>query len=220
MQFLLYAVCAVVSYLIGGINPAIVLSNLIYRQDIRTLGSGNPGFTNFKRVFGGRYAWFVFVLDILKAVVVCLLSGLAFRERIGSYQLGAAYAGFFAMLGHCFPVWYGFQGGKAFLVGAGAIWCLDYRAGIVSACIMLLLLFTLHYMSLASVCSGLTCPITLLLLGKPNPYVLLLSTLSALLMVWRHRENIRRLVKRTEAKTYLFSKPPVQSVPGKNNTDS
>ena len=70
---LLYLLAGAASYLIGGVNPAIVLSNLIYRQDIRTVGSKNPGFTNFKRVFGNKNAWFVFALDLLKSVGLCLI---------------------------------------------------------------------------------------------------------------------------------------------------
>ena len=117
-QIILLICAAVVPYLVCGINPAILLSSLMYHKDIRTLGSKNPGFTNFKRVFGGKYAWLVFTLDIGKAALVCALSGIAFSSQFGLFQLGAAYAGFFAMLGHCYPVWYGFNGGKGFLVSS------------------------------------------------------------------------------------------------------
>ena len=75
MKILAVLLAIVVPYLVGGINPAIVLSNLIYHRDIRQCGSKNPGFTNFKRVFGGKIAWLVFVLDIAKSVAVCLLGG-------------------------------------------------------------------------------------------------------------------------------------------------
>ena len=87
---IVFILAAIVPYLVCGLNPAIVISKLIYRQDIRELGSKNPGFTNFKRVFGGKYAWFVFLLDILKSFIVCLAAGFAFGAVGETFQLGAA----------------------------------------------------------------------------------------------------------------------------------
>ena len=103
-EVLLYIVAAVTAFLFSGVNPSIILSKLIYHEDIREKGSGNPGFTNFKRVYGNRYAWFVFALDILKCVIFCAVFGALFDKYYGTYQLGVAFTGFFAMLGHCFPV--------------------------------------------------------------------------------------------------------------------
>ena len=112
MKALAYIISAVFAYFVSGLNPAIIMSKAIYKKDIRTCGSGNPGFTNFKRVFGNKYAWFVFVLDILKGAVISVVAGLLFRAYVGSWALGVAYAGLFAMLGHAFPLYYGFKGGK------------------------------------------------------------------------------------------------------------
>lgn len=196
---------AIVSYLIGGINPAIVLSRLIYRQDIRTLGSGNPGFTNFKRVFGGRYAWFVFALDIAKAALVCTAFSLWFRHATGYFHLGAAYTGLFAMLGHSFPVWYRFRGGKGFLVAATAIWFMDWRVAAIAGAVMMVLLFTVRYMSLSVMIAGWCCPVLLALFGTEHLAVILICIASVLLMTYRHKGNIRRLIAGTESKFYLGS---------------
>ena len=76
---LLYLLSGLCAYLLGGVNPAIVLSKLLYHQDIRTQGSKNPGFTNFKRVYGNRYAWFVLALDLSKTAILCCISVLCFR---------------------------------------------------------------------------------------------------------------------------------------------
>ena len=103
-KLFLFVFSALVSYLVAGINPAILLSKMIYHQDIRTLGSKNPGFTNFKRVFGNRYAWYVFALDILKNLVLCLIFCPLFQNIMQDGALGAAYVGLCAMLGHAFPV--------------------------------------------------------------------------------------------------------------------
>lgn len=203
---LLYAISAVVAYLVGGVNPAIVLSKLVYHEDIRTLGSGNPGFTNFKRVYGGKVAWLVFLLDISKGVVLCSVFGPLFARFGGSFAefaFGASYVGFFAMLGHCYPVWYGFKGGKGFLVAAATIWFMDWHAGLVALCIMMLLLFTVKYMSLSVICAAVSCPITLAIVGISYP-VMVCCILSVFLMIWRHKENIVRLARGTERKFSLF----------------
>lgn len=125
---LLTLICALCSYLVGAANPAIILSTTIYRKDIRGLGSGNPGFTNFMRVFGKKWAWLVLTLDCSKAIVLCTVFGLLFRSNVGSFQLGAAIAGLFAVLGHCFPVWYGFEGGKGFLAFSRLLHGLESRS--------------------------------------------------------------------------------------------
>lgn len=205
-KVLLFAVCAAVSYLIGGINPAIIFSKLIYRKDIRTLGSHNPGFTNFKRVFGSRYAWFVFSLDIFKGILLCLIFCPLFKEYAGSYQLGAAYAGFFGMIGHCFPVWYRFKGGKGFLVGTSVIWFIDWRAGLVALCIMLILLLTVKYMSLSVIVAGISCPVSLIILGADSTAVVLLIVAAVALIIGRHSGNIKRLINGTESKFTLLDK--------------
>lgn len=202
----LYIPCALSAYLFGSINPAIILSKLVYHRDIRTLGSGNPGFTNFKRVFGGRYAWLVFFLDIFKGVLLCLIFCPIFNKFMGSYQLGAAFTGLFAMIGHSFPVWYRFKGGKGFLVGAATIWFIDWRAGLVALIVMLLLLFATKYMSLSVMIAALTCPITLRLIGTDSLAVVWLCLAGVCLMIVRHAGNIKRLLSGTEAKFHLLDK--------------
>ena len=89
MKALAYIISAVFAYFVSGLNPAIIMSKAIYKKDIRTCGSGNPGFTNFKRVFGNKYAWFVFVLDILKGAVISVVAGVAFPcvcRLVGSWR--------------------------------------------------------------------------------------------------------------------------------------
>lgn len=206
MKIFFCVLSAITAYLVGGINPAILLSKAIYHKDIRTLGSHNPGFTNFKRVFGGRYAWYVFALDILKSVVPCLIFGLIFKNEFDMYQFGVSFTGLFTMIGHAYPVWYRFKGGKAFLAGAGAIWLIDYRAGLIATCIMMLVLFTTHYMSLSSICAAISCPVSLLVLGTESKAVLALCIAGSLFMIYRHKENIKKLVSGKETKFNLFAK--------------
>lgn len=204
-KILLYSTGMIFPFLLSGINPAIVLSKLIYHKDICSCGSGNPGFTNFKRTFGNKWAWWVLVFDLLKGALSVVVFACLFEWKLGEWQFGAAYAGLFAMLGHAYPVYYKFKGGKGFLVYMSVVWFIDWRAGLIAVAIMLLLLFTTKYMSLATNLAMLSCPITLLIC-KASPWVIGLCTVSVLFMLWRHRENIKRLFKGTESKTYLFGK--------------
>ena len=199
---LLLSGCTLCAYLIGGINPAILLSRLLYHQDIRALGSKNPGFTNFKRVYGNRHAWFVFLLDILKTAVLCAVFCPLFVLCGKSYALGAAYTGLCAMLGHVFPVWYHFKGGKGFLVGATAIWFIDWRTALIALAVWGVLLAMTKYMSLSVICAAFVCPFTHAALGEPTD-VSLLCAAACLLLIVRHRENILRLYKGTESKFRL-----------------
>ena len=116
-------IIAVVSYLLGGVNGAIIMSRLVYHEDIRKSGSNNPGFTNFKRVYGlNAAAWSVMLIDILKTALPVFLSAVYMGVMYDDmWQFGAQFAGLFCMLGHCFPVWYGFKGGKAFIAGFAKI---------------------------------------------------------------------------------------------------
>lgn len=208
-KILLYSTGALFPFLLAGLNPAIVLSKLIYHKDIRTCGSGNPGFTNFKRTFGHKWAWWVLVLDLLKGALAVLVFAILFKWKLGEWQLGASYAGLFAMLGHAYPVYYKFKGGKGFLVYMSVVWFIDWRAGLTAVGIMLLLLFTTKYMSLATNLAMLSCPITLLIC-KVSPWVIVLCSASVLFMLFRHRENIKRLFKGTESRTYLFGEKTKQ----------
>lgn len=209
---ILCIVCAACAYLLGGVNPAIILSKAVYHEDIRDKGSGNPGFTNFKRVYGGRVAWLVFALDIGKGVVLCLVFCPLFRAALGgalgdagAWQAGAAYTGLFAMLGHCFPLWYGFKGGKGFLVGAATIWFIDWRAGLIALAVMMIVLAATRYMSLSVMLAALTCPVTLLATGA-DPRAVVFCTLGVILMIARHHANIGRLAHGTESKFSLSDK--------------
>ena len=206
MTALLYIMAAICAYLIAGINPAIEFSKRIYHRDIRTCGSGNPGFTNFKRTFGNKWAWWVLLLDLTKAAVVVAVFAYLFELNSGQYQLGAAYTGLFALLGHAYPVWYEFKGGKGFLVYMSVIWFIDWRAGLIALSVMLLFLAITKYMSLSTVLAMLSCPITLTVRKAPVS-VILLCSVSVLYISFRHKENFKRLKNGTESKFSLNSKP-------------
>ena len=202
MKILLYILAAVCGYVIAGMNPAIALSKAIYKKDIRECGSGNPGFTNFKRTFGNKWAWWVLVLDLSKAaVVVGLFAWLLSRQGV-DFQLGAAYTGMFCMLGHAFPFQFKFKGGKGFLVCLSTMYVIDWRVGLIATGIMVILLLITKYMSLSTTLAMLLCPILLIPFGASVP-VILMALACAIFMAVRHKENFKRLVKGTESRFFL-----------------
>lgn len=203
--YLLAVLAALCAYLIGGLNSAIIISKLRYKKDIRQQGSGNPGFTNFRRVFGNNItAWSVLLMDLLKnAIPIFVFSFLAYK-LYGMWQVGASFTGFFCMLGNAYPVWYKFKGGKTFVSGIATMFFVDYRAALCAGVLFALVLFSLKYMSLSSMTAAVSSPILLSLFGVSHPCVLVFAVLGALLLLWRHRANISRLAKGTESKFSLF----------------
>ena len=206
MKVILFLLAAVCGYLIAGLNPAITLSKAIYHRDIRECGSGNPGFTNFKRTFGNRWAWWVLVIDLSKAAVaVCLFAWLLSHQGV-DFRIGAAYTGMFCMLGHAFPLQYKFKGGKGFLVCLSTMLVVDWRVGVIATGIMILLLLLTKYMSLSTTIAMLLCPILLIPFEAPLPVVLMML-FCALFMAFRHKENFSRLIHGREPK-FSFRRNP------------
>lgn len=200
-------VSAIISYLLGGLNGAIILSKIFYKQDIRDYGSKNPGFTNFKRVYGNSFiAWSVIIIDVLKTALPVFATAIFFKELFGLWQFGAAFSGLFCMIGHCFPLWYKFKGGKGFMAGFATIWFVDWRMAIAAVIVFFAVLFIWKYMSLASCSASFFCPIALLVIGPSSIWVEILCILSAALVIVRHKENLVKLAHGTESKFSLLDK--------------
>lgn len=209
MTALLFLLAAACGYLVAGFNPAIAMSKAIYHKDIRQCGSGNPGFTNFKRAFGNKWAWWVLAMDLSKAAVVVGLFAWLFHRHLNAYQFGAAYTGVFCMLGHAFPIQYKFKGGKGFLVCLSTMWVIDPWVGLIATVVMCTLLLTTKYMSLSTVVAILLCPVLLIPFGASVP-VILMAAGCAVFMAVRHKENFKRLAKGMESKFHFRSKSKAQ----------
>lgn len=197
MRIAVWIISAILAWCIGGFNLAIIISRSVYHEDIRDVGSGNPGFTNFRRVYGNKYAWFVFAVDLLKGAFVPLFFGYWFRSLGFSLQLGAAYTGLFVMLGHLFPVQFGFKGGKGVLVLLTELFVLDRRAGLIGTAVLLIVLFITKFMSLASMIGLATGAVFLFIFGCDLSAAFIYSA-CVLLMIGRHKGNIKRLLSGTE----------------------
>lgn len=199
------ALICVLGYLLGGINGAILLSKLVEKDDVRRHGSGNAGFTNFFRNYGKRTSLLVILIDAAKAAVSCLLGG----WLLGKYGLrteGMLLGGLAATLGHDFPAFLGFRGGKGIVCGFAAALVTDWRVGLILFAVFALVYFLTHYVSLASVLCALGFFVSFWLFYPGRPFVLILSGCLSTLAIFLHRENIGRLVRGQERKTYFFKR--------------
>ena len=195
-------VTALACYFLGNHNGAICVSAML-NDDVRSHGSGNAGLTNFIRNYGASRSLLVILIDVLKAVLACLLGGLMFPE----YPIaGRTLGGVCVMLGHDFPALAGFRGGKGILSGWFIAFMIDWRVGLMIAVVFFGAYLLTQYVSLGSVLAAATFGIGFLLFHHQEPLVCVGTTFMSLLTIFQHRENIRRLVKGQERKTNLLSK--------------
>lgn len=199
------ALICVLGYLLGGINGAILLSKLVEKDDVRRHGSGNAGFTNFFRNYGKRTSLLVILIDAAKAAVSCLLGGWLLG-KCGLRTEGMLLGGLAATLGHDFPAFLGFRGGKGIVCGFATALVTDWRVGLILLAVFALVYFLTHYVSLASVLCALGLFVSFWLFYPGRPFVLILSGCLSALAIFLHRENINRLVKGRERKTYFFKR--------------
>ena len=196
----------IVSYLLGNLNGAIVVSRLVAHEDVRTKGSGNAGLTNFTRNYGSGSSVFVIAIDVGKALAACLLGGMLLKSY-GHYNDGVALGGLFVILGHDFPALLGFKGGKGILSGVTVALMLDWRIGLFVFGIFLAAYALTRYVSLGSVLSsGAFGPIYAFFHWGEGWFPIAVGFLLSVLLVWMHRTNIILLVKGEERKTNLFGK--------------
>lgn len=193
---------AAAAYFLGCFNGAVIVSKYILRDDVRTHGSGNAGLTNFYRTFGGPLTFVVILCDVLKAVFSVLLGVylLQLAPMAGLHPaFGKYWAGLFCLVGHMFPVMFGFKGGKGILSGGTIAFMLDWRLALVCwGCFLLLSVIT-KWVSLGSIIAGAAFPVMTWAI-----YQDLLLTLLGLaiggLIVWKHRGNLQRILKGEESK--------------------
>lgn len=214
MMWLCYIIMLAVPYLLGGVNTSIIVTKLKTGKDIRTMGSGNAGLTNTLRTQGKAVAVIVLLGDVAKSVLAIWAVRLAFlyiggvdTHVLANGMNWVGYmAGFMAVVGHVFPVYYGFRGGKGVLAAISAIFTLDWRTGCLLLGVFIILVAITRYVSLGScVASALygfgTLVFVYFLDGDPAGIVCtFIAFFTAALVIFMHRGNIHRLVTHTEKK--------------------
>lgn len=196
------------AYLLGSIPTAVWWGKRYYGIDVREFGSGNAGATNTFRVLGKKAGIPVLIIDILKGSLSVLLAYLAPFE-IGSnqyvnLQLGLGVA---SLVGHVFPIFAGFRGGKGVATILGVVICLTPITSLLVLLVFLTVLLATRYVSLSSMTAGVSFPIFLnLVLKNENQTLMVFSVVVAILLIITHKKNIGRLLKRQETKVNLFVK--------------
>ena len=196
------------AYLLGSIPTAVWWGMRYYGIDVREFGSGNAGATNTFRVLGKKAGVPVLIVDILKgtvAVSLVYLTPFDFDSNpFVNMELGLGIA---ALVGHVFPIFAGFRGGKGVATILGVVVCLTPLTSLLVLTVFLTILFATRYVSLSSILAGISYPLFLnLFLKNQNETLVIYSVLVAVLLVITHKKNIVRLFKRQESKVILFKK--------------
>ena len=198
MEIILNLLLLFLGYVFGSFPSGYLAGRIAKGIDIRTLGSGSTGATNVLRHIGKRAAITVFLIDVFKGIIPILLA--KFLLLNDSWQVAI---GLSALIGHIWPVWLNWRGGKAVATGLGIFLGLSWQVGLATLGVFILMITLFRIVSLASVSAALSLPLIMFISFKTSsisiPF-LVISVLAMTLVIWRHRENILRLLKREEPK--------------------
>ncbi|MDL2233780.1 glycerol-3-phosphate 1-O-acyltransferase PlsY [Ruminococcaceae bacterium OttesenSCG-928-L11] len=195
-------IIAVISYLLGSLNTAIILSKTVEKDDVRKHGSGNAGMTNILRTYGKKHAVITACGDLLKAVVAVLIARVIFRYS-GYIESYAGYvAGLFVMLGHLFPLYFGFKGGKGVVTMLGVIMMVNPIVFLILCAVFIPLVFITRIVSIGSILGAIAYPILTLVVrmiqGRPVIFETSCALITCFVLLFVHRGNIKRLLNGTE----------------------
>ena len=211
MDFLPPLLAILLAYAAGSLSFAVIISRLMGLSDPRSYGSGNPGATNVLRSGNKAAALLTLAFDALKGYVPVWLA-LALQSRYGWGETTIGFVGLAAFLGHLWPVFFRFQGGKGVATAAGVLMALNPLLGLATLGTWLIIAVFSRYSSLAAIVSALFAPFYQLLIWGASPMVLPIAVMS-LLLVWRHEANIRKLLAGTESKLGQKAAAPAAAAP-------
>ena len=202
-------IIAILSYLLGSLNFGVILSNTVKKEDVRDSGSGNAGTTNMMRTYGKTLGLLTIAGDILKVMVAIWI---AFKimdveelkttlDNASDYPqvVLKSFAGLFAVLGHIFPCFFKFKGGKGVATSGGMVIIIDWRIALILLVIFALTILITKYVSLGSILMAVFYPVFIGIFYK-DIILVLIATLFTIIVVVAHRENVKRLINHTENK--------------------
>ena len=185
----------IISYLMGSIPFGLVLTKIFLKKDIREIGSGNIGATNALRTGNKTIGYLTLILDVLKAVVPVLYVKIFYQDYL-------YIASLCAFLGHVFPVWLKFKGGKGVATYVGILFAINFYYGIIFILSWFITFFISKYSSLSSLVASASVPIYILIFNQFNQIIF--YTIMFVLIFFTHRENIKRLINKQETKTKIY----------------
>ena len=191
-----------VSYCFGSIPTGFLFGKFLKNIDLRLIGSGSTGATNVLRNVGKWPAFYVFIIDVIKGLIAVKIAQYYVNEN-----LYVILAGLTAIAGHIWPIWLKGKGGKAVATGLGIFLALSWKVGLASLGIFLMILIKSKFVSLSSITAATFLPILMFLNLRDinHPYVLL-SIFVSILVIWKHRTNIKRLIRGEESKINAINK--------------
>jgi glycerol-3-phosphate acyltransferase PlsY len=190
-----YLIVGIISYLMGSIPYGFLLTKIFLKKDIREIGSGNIGATNALRTGNKLIGYTTLILDIAKAIIPIIYVKLNFPELI-------YIASLCAFLGHVFPIWLKFKGGKGVATYVGILFSINIIFGAVFVACWIIVFIISRYSSLSSIIGALSIPTYLIIIGKTNSVIFF--AIMFVLIFFTHRENIKRLKNKEESKTKIY----------------
>lgn len=200
MDKLMLILSALIAYLIGSISTSIIVSKLMGGIDIRKHGSGNAGTTNTLRTLGKKAALFVLLGDFFKGIIAVLCAGLLANISGGDVLLYECVAGFMVVMGHNYPVYFGFKGGKGVLTSFSVVLILDWKIALLLLLCEVVVIAIWKMVSLGSCLSAVLFMILSVLMRGSDVYFVVLSFVLSIILIYRHRTNISRIIKGEESK--------------------
>ena len=190
-----------IGYVVGSFNTSIIVSKF-YGMDIREHGSKNAGMTNTIRVLGKAAGLLVILGDVFKGIASAYIGEYILREFVLVPEIGMLLGGLGAMIGHNFPIFFGFKGGKGILTTAAVLMCIDFRIAMGLFGVFLVIVACTRYISLGSIVSAVLMPVVICIFrhDMARGYILVWSILVATSAVFMHRSNIERLLNGKESK--------------------
>ena len=183
------------AYLVGSVSSGIIVSQIFNLPDPRTIGSKNPGATNVMRSGNKKAAIFTLLGDLLKAILV-----LAIAEYLGFNDLIIVCVALAVLIGHIYPIFYKFQGGKGVATAIGILIALNFKLALIVASIWLLVFGIWRYSSLAAIVSSISAPIVAIFILRDQSLYCIAFTLITIIILFKHQANIKKLLSGTELK--------------------
>lgn len=202
--------CVLSGYVLGNFNGALLISNWVHHDDIRKKGSGNAGLTNYFRTYGGWDTLLVILIDAGKAVLACFVGRWLFQafslNETEALRLGSMICGGAAVVGHCFPVLFGFRGGKGILCCGALSAYMNIWVFLILLSVFALTVLLTKYVSVGSMTACVVYPILFWIFFPQNIPVIIIAAITAALDIFMHRSNIANLIHGTEPKITSYSK--------------
>lgn len=207
-------IVSVLSYLLGSLNFGVILSKRLEHDDVREHGSGNAGTTNMLRNYGKGVGALTILGDMLKVMVAIIIAKLIIsNNELSTIQLFSentniilkSYAGIFAVIGHIFPCYFGFKGGKGVATSGGMVFMIDWRIALILLAMFFIVVLLTKYVSLGSLVMAVFYPVFMFIFYKSIPLTIIAGVFM-LIVIIAHRGNIKKLINHNENKISLKSK--------------